>query len=101
MDAWQQVLATITVAGKLGTEPDILINMYKELIEDQTDIKVKLKPNFGKTTFLYQALKSGDIDLYPEFTGTITSSLLKNPPEVSNNPKTGLQLSQKRYFKTR
>ncbi|HGL8856813.1 TPA: glycine betaine ABC transporter substrate-binding protein [Streptococcus agalactiae] len=91
--------ATITVAGKLGTEPDILINMYKELIEDQTDIKVKLKPNFGKTTFLYQALKSGDIDLYPEFTGTITSSLLKNPPKVSNNPKQVYNLAKNGILK--
>ncbi|HGI4594073.1 ABC transporter permease/substrate-binding protein [Streptococcus agalactiae] len=91
--------ATITVAGKLGTEPDILINMYKELIEDQTDIKVKLKPNFGKTTFLYQALKSGDIDLYPKFTGTITSSLLKNPPKVSNNPKQVYNLAKNGILK--
>ena len=28
------------------------------------------KPNFGKTAFLFNALKSGDIDIYPEFTGT-------------------------------
>ncbi|MCC9721908.1 glycine/betaine ABC transporter permease, partial [Streptococcus agalactiae] len=74
-------------------------NMYKELIEDQTDIKVKLKPNFGKTTFLYQALKSGDIDLYPEFTGTITSSLLKNPPKVSNNPKQVYNLAKNGILK--
>ena len=38
---------------------------------------VTVKPNFGKTDFLYQALKKGDIDIYPEFTGTITSSLLQ------------------------
>ncbi|MBM7643645.1 ABC transporter permease/substrate-binding protein [Streptococcus loxodontisalivarius] len=78
---------TIVIAGKLGAEPDILINMYKDLIEDQTDLKVELKENFGKTSFLYEALKSGDIDIYPEFTGTITSSLLTNPPTVSNDPE--------------
>ncbi len=52
--------------------------MYKLLIEDRTDIKVEIKPNFGKTSFLYEALKSGSIDIYPEYTGTITSTLLKN-----------------------
>lgn len=51
--------------------------MYKELIEDETDIKAEVKPNFGKTSFLYEALKSGSIDIYPEFTGTITSTLLE------------------------
>lgn len=68
----------LVIAGKLGVEPEILINMYKLLIEDQTDIKVEIKPNFGKTSFLYEALKSGSIDIYPEYTGTITSTLLKN-----------------------
>ncbi|HFI0357842.1 TPA: ABC transporter permease/substrate-binding protein [Streptococcus suis] len=68
----------LVLAGKLGAEPEILINMYKLLIEDQTDIKVEIKPNFGKTSFLYEALKSGSIDIYPEYTGTITSTLLKN-----------------------
>ncbi len=75
----------IVIAGKLGAEPDIIINMYKALIEHHTDLSVELKPNFGKTTFLYQALKSGDIDVYPEFTGTVTASLLKNPPPVSTD----------------
>ncbi|HEM6403736.1 TPA: ABC transporter permease/substrate-binding protein [Streptococcus suis] len=68
----------LVIAGKLGAEPEILINMYKLLIEDQTDIKVEIKPNFGKTSFLYEALKSGSIDIYLEYTGTITSTLLKN-----------------------
>lgn len=74
---------TVVIAGKLGAEPDILINLYKELIEDQSDISVELKSNFGKTSFLYEALKSGDIDIYPEFTGTITSSLLRDKPPCS------------------
>lgn len=76
----------IVIAGKLGAEPEILINIYKEMIENQSNLKVELKPNFGKTTFLYQALKSGDIDIYPEFTGTITSSLLTKKPALSNDP---------------
>lgn len=78
----------LVIAGKLGAEPEILINMYKELIEDETDLKVELKPNFGKTTFLYEALKSGSVDLYPEFTGTITSTLLEEDPgDIEKDPE--------------
>ncbi|MBS8085588.1 ABC transporter permease/substrate-binding protein [Streptococcus suis] len=78
----------LVIAGKLGAEPEILINMYKLLIEDQTDIEVEIEPNFGKTSFLYEALKSGSIDIYPEYTGTITTTLLTNPPsDLSNNPE--------------
>ena len=77
---------TLIVAGKLGPEPEILIQMYRLLIEENTNMRVELKPNFGKTTFLYEALKAGKIDLYPEFTGTVTSSLLQTPPKVSHDP---------------
>lgn len=75
----------LVIAGKLGPEPEILMNMYKLLIEENTDMTVTVKPNFGKTDFLYQALKKGDIDIYPEFTGTITGSLLQPAPKVSND----------------
>lgn len=76
---------TITIAGKLGAEPEILINLYKELIEDgDNHVKVSLKPNFGKTTFLYSALKNGKIDVYPEFTGTVLETLAKKPIVTTN-----------------
>lgn len=45
---------TITVAGKLGSEPEVLMNMYKELIENEDPkLKVQTKPNFGNTNFFY------------------------------------------------
>lgn len=68
----------LVIAGKLGAEPEILMNMYKLLIEEESNISVTLKPNFGKTTFLYEALKSGNIDVYPEFSGTIVTTLLND-----------------------
>ena len=68
---------TIVIGGKLGSEPEILINMYKILIEEETDLNVELRPNLGKTTFLFNALESGSIDVYPEFTGTIVTQFLE------------------------
>lgn len=41
----------LIIAGKLGAEPEIIIHMYQELIETETDLKVELKGNFGKTSF--------------------------------------------------
>ncbi len=70
----------VVIAGKLGSEPDILINMYKLLIEaEDPETQVVLKPNFGKTSFLFNALNSGEVDIYPEFTGTVLESLVKLP----------------------
>ena len=86
----------ITIAGKLGAEPEILINMYKILIEDETDVQVALEPGLGKTSFVFNALHSGSIDIYPEFTGTAISELLKETPsstdqrEIYEQAKVGL-----------
>ena len=86
----------IVIAGKLGSEPEILINMYKLLIEQETDLKVQLKPGLGKTSFVFNALKSGSIDIYPEFTGTAISEFLKeeavnnNQEDVYNQAKEGM-----------
>lgn len=74
----------IVIAGKLGSEPEILINMYKLLIENDTDLHVQLKPGLGKTSFVFNALKSGSIDIYPEFTGTAIAEFLKEQA-VSND----------------
>ena len=84
----------LVIAGKLGPEPEILANMYKILIEENTDMTVTVKPNFGKTTFLYEALKKGDIAIYPEITGTVTESLLKPAPQVSHDPETVYQAAR-------
>lgn len=88
----------LVIAGKMGSEPEILGNMYKILIEEDSDIDVTVRPNFGKTTFLYEALKSGDIDIYPEFTGTVLTSLLEEVPEFSNNPVEAYEIAKNEIY---
>ncbi|MCQ4086547.1 ABC transporter permease/substrate-binding protein [Saccharibacillus sp. JS10] len=89
--------ADIVIAGKLGAEPEILINMYKELIEQDTDLTVELKPGLGKTSFVFAALQNGDVDIYPEFTGTAISEFLKttavstDATEVYNQARDGMK----------
>lgn len=87
---------TITVAGKMGGEPEILINMYKDLIEaDNSNIHVTVKRNFGGTSFLFKALKAKQIDIYPEFTGTVLQSLVKTNKAISHNPNQAYQDGKK------
>lgn len=74
----------LVVAGKLGPEPEILMNMYKLLIEEETDLSVSVRPNFGETTFVWGALRSGDVDIYPEFTGTVLASLVDETPNSND-----------------
>ncbi|SDI99709.1 ABC transporter permease/substrate-binding protein [Salimicrobium halophilum] len=71
----------LVIGAKLNAEPTILINMYEQLIEEETDIEVGLEPNLGKTDLVFSALQEGSIDIYPEFTGTALVSLLDRQPE--------------------
>ncbi|KAB7706136.1 ABC transporter permease subunit [Bacillus aerolatus] len=86
----------LVIAGKLGSEPEILMNMYKLLIEQDTELEVELKPGLGKTSFVFNALRSKDIDIYPEFTGTAISEFLKEEAastdrkEVYEQARTGM-----------
>ncbi|WP_322922341.1 ABC transporter permease/substrate-binding protein [Paenibacillus campi] len=77
----------LVIAGKLGAEPEILINMYKELIEQDTNLHVSLKPGLGKTSFLFNALQNKSIDLYPEFTGTAISEFLREDAVSTDSAK--------------
>ncbi|QXE03211.1 ABC transporter permease/substrate-binding protein [Terribacillus sp. DMT04] len=79
--------ADLVIGGKLGAEPSILINMYELLIEDQTDLQVELETNLGKTDFLFEALQSGSIDIYPEFTGTALVTFLGEQAETNDAQK--------------
>lgn len=86
----------VVIAGKLGSEPDILINMYKDLIErDNPHVKVTLRNNFGGTSFLFNALKTGKIDIYPEFTGTVLQGLTKKKVATPHDPAKTYQLAKK------
>ncbi|WP_423190181.1 ABC transporter permease/substrate-binding protein [Alkalibacterium sp. f15] len=71
----------IVIAGKLGSEPEILMNIYKLLIEDQTDLTATVEPNFGETSFVFNALRSGEVDIYTEFTGTVLGNFFDEVPE--------------------
>ncbi|MCI1935627.1 MAG: ABC transporter permease/substrate-binding protein [Bifidobacteriaceae bacterium] len=87
---------TVVIAGKMGGEPEILINMYKDLIEaSDPTVSVQLSPNFGGTSFLFSALKSAKIDIYPEFTGTVLQSLVKTGGTVNHDPKVAYAQAKK------
>lgn len=68
---------TIVVGSKDFSEQLIIANIYADLIEENTDIKVDRKLNLGGTQIVFNAIESGSVDFYVEYTGTIYSSMLK------------------------
>ncbi len=59
----------ITVGSKLDPEAQLLGEMYVLLLQ-KAGFTVNSKLALGMTPTVFAALKSGAIDLYPEFTGT-------------------------------
>jgi osmoprotectant transport system permease protein len=51
-----------------------------DVIESKTDIKVNRKINLGGTQVCFGAMKSGNIDMYVEYSGTAYGDILKYPP---------------------
>lgn len=72
----------ISIASKDFTEQHILVHMISDLIEDRTDISVERRVNLGGTQVIFSSLKSGDIDMYIEYTGTAYGDTLNYPPKT-------------------
>ena len=79
---------SITVGSKGFTESVILGEMLRHLA-GQTGIKVQHKRQLGGTRVLWNALLSGEIDAYPEYTGTLLQEIL-----VNENLQTEAELKQ-------
>lgn len=66
----------VVVGSMLSTEQDIIGEIMSFLIENHSDAKVIRKFRLGNTVACFSALKSGDIDLYAEYTGNALVSIL-------------------------
>jgi osmoprotectant transport system substrate-binding protein len=73
---------TVSVGSKDFTEQLILGEMYALMLEEN-GFTVERKLNLGGTPVAQSAIESGEIDLYPEYTGTGLLTVLKLP--VSND----------------
>ena len=60
--------AQVVVGSKIDTEGNLLGNMIKLVLED-TGIEVTDRVSLGATPIVRQAITSGEIDIYPEYTG--------------------------------
>lgn len=83
----------VVVASKPMTEQYILAEMITALIESNTDIKVEKKLGIGGgTSNIQPAMLKGEIDIYPEYTGTgwlfvLKKDLIKDPAKLYEEVK--------------
>ena len=69
--------ATINVGSKRFTESYILGEIIAETVRGAGEARAAHQQGLGNTAIVFTALRSGIIDLYPEYTGTIAFELLK------------------------
>jgi osmoprotectant transport system permease protein len=88
----QQMPSTIAIGSKNFTEQLILGELLAQHIESHTKLKVDRQFNLGGTFICHEAVKSGKIAGYVEYTGTSLTAVLKqepikNPQVVFDNVK--------------
>src|SRR6202166_1215779 len=67
---------TVVVGSKNFEESRLLGEMFAQLIEARTWLRVERRLGLAGTQICFEALKSGAVDVYPEYTGTGLVSIL-------------------------
>ena len=91
---------TITVGSKNFTEQYILGNMYVQAL-DAHGFNGVAKLDLGSEQIADKALQNGQIDLYPEYTGTALVAIVpyKGNPADLNSAKATYEAAKKSYAK--
>ena len=66
---------TITVGAKDYTEQDVLGNILTLLLQNNTGLDIRYKHEMSSNV-IFEAVKSGDVDVYIDYTGTIYGNYL-------------------------
>ena len=85
----------VRVGSKNFSEQLILGEIVAQHLENRLHGHVSRKLDLGGTLLAQQALAGGDIDVYPEYTGTALTSVLKLPPQT--DPAKVLELVSEGY----
>ena len=76
--AFSSAADPIIIGSKKFTESYVLAEIAKRSLEN-AGIKADHRQGMGGTIILWEALRGGGIDVYPEYTGTIAEEILKQP----------------------
>jgi glycine betaine/choline ABC-type transport system substrate-binding protein len=88
--------ASIRVGSKNFTEQVVLGEIIAQHLENRLHQKVERSLNLGGTLLAHGALLNHEIDLYPEYTGTALTAILKDPAD--NDPARVLARVRSEYL---
>ena len=73
----------VTIGDKNFSEEYILGQLYTQALEAK-GYTIKLHENIGSSEIIFKAIKSGEIDMYPEYTGTLLSAVAGQTTEPAS-----------------
>ena len=73
---------SVVIGSKRFTESYVLGEIAKRTLTN-AGIPAEHRQGMGGTIILWEALRGGQIDAYPEYTGTIATEILKGDPSMS------------------
>jgi osmoprotectant transport system permease protein len=76
---------TVVIGSKAFTESRLLAEITAQLLAARTSLKVEQRAGLGGTNIVFGALQNGEIDLYPEYTGTGWTVLLADERRVNDS----------------
>lgn len=85
----------IVIGSKNFTESLILAELMAQVIEARTHLKVERRFYLAGTYICHQAVLAGRIDIYPEYTGTALTAILKE--NASGDERTVYQRVKSEY----
>ena len=92
---------TVVMGSKVFTEQYILAEIYRQLVEGQTNLRLAAKTGLGGTQICFDALRTGAIDFYPEYTGTgllvVLQPNAKTLQQLPMQPDSVYQFVQQQY----
>jgi osmoprotectant transport system permease protein len=74
---------TLRVGSKRFTESYILAHVLAQTAEPALPAPPQLREGLGNTAIVYEALRSGAIDMYAEYSGTVSLEILKSAKPLS------------------
>jgi glycine betaine/choline ABC-type transport system substrate-binding protein len=90
---------SVTIGSKNFPEQFILGEIYAQALQ-AAGYKVKKDLNLGAEQVAYKALRGGQVDAYPEYTGTsLTSFFDVKTDDVPRDPQKAYELTKKNYAK--
>ena len=90
----------LRIASQNVNETIILAWMAKYLVEEYTNLSTTLNTEFAGSAVLHQAMAAGEIDLYPSWTGTQLTGILRYEGEAKPSEETFRMVKEgfEKYF---